>query len=67
MPLRLLRDFDGTRALLVVLDAQGNAIPMPAGTYTLTATYRLDMGTRAPLLSLRGSSAAEIATLRWTV
>lgn len=65
--LRWLRDWDGARALLLMLDAQGRAIGMPAGNYSLSLTYALDMGDKAPLLGRLSSHGPEVAKLRWTI
>ena len=65
--LRLLRDWDGTRALVLMLDAQGQARPLPQGDYALTLSFRLDVGEQAPLLARQGSHAAESASLQWRV
>lgn len=63
---RALRDRDGTRAILLRLEA-GEVAEFTAGGYWLTATYRRDLGPGRPVLTERGSSADEQGTIAWSV
>jgi hypothetical protein len=66
-PCRVLRDADGTRALLLALDGADAAIAFPAGPYTLKGSYARDAGPTLPILSKGGATDAEHATLQWTL
>ena len=63
---RVLRDADGTRALLLYLGPNG-LVPFPAGDYALAATFRRDAGAELPVLSEQGSIQDEHARLAWTL
>ncbi len=64
--LRVIRDADGTSALLFALGAVGPETH-PTGDYTLEGTYRRDLGVGTLLLTEHGSSADEVAAMRWTL
>jgi hypothetical protein len=63
---RAVRDADGNRAILSVVTSSG-AAQLGFGDYTLTATFRRNAGPELPVLSERGSSQDETATLSWTL
>jgi hypothetical protein len=64
--LRVLRDADGTRALLLAVSA-GAAVAFVGGDYTLAGTFKRDAGARLPILTKGGSAADEHATIGWTL
>ncbi|MCV2489977.1 hypothetical protein OF117_11460 [Geodermatophilus sp. YIM 151500] len=66
VPLRLIRDADGTRALLVAHDGP-STVALDAGEYLMRATYKRDLGSGRPVLSERGSTLDEHVVLDWTL
>jgi hypothetical protein len=59
---QLVRSLDGTRALLIPVDAAGQPIPLAAGEYRLEATYRLSGIAGLPDLTRQGDGSDESAT-----
>jgi hypothetical protein len=66
VPLRLIRDADGTRALLVVQDGP-STVALDAGEYLMRATYKRDLGSGRPILSEQGNTLDEQVILGWTL
>jgi hypothetical protein len=64
---RLIRSVDGTRALLVAVDAAGQPVPLAPGQYRLEATYRLTGIPGLPDLSRQGDTTDETATWPFAV
>jgi hypothetical protein len=59
VPQRLVRSLDGTRAVLIGVDPGGQPVPLPTGSYRLTATYRLAGVAGLPDLSRQGDGSDE--------
>ena len=66
MPIRTLRNADGTRAFLLPLNS-GSAVAFANGDYTLVATYRRNLGSGQPVLSERGNIADERVTIGFSL
>jgi len=64
VPLGVVRDADGTRAILLSQTPRGLA-RFTLGAYTLTGTFRRNAGPGLPVLSERGASGDETAVLSW--
>jgi hypothetical protein len=64
---RLLRSIDGTRALLVPVDAAGQPVRLHAGTYRAEFVYALTGVPGLPDLSRQGETSNEAATWNLTV
>ncbi len=64
--IRAIRDFDGTRSLLIPVGANG-AETYVAGSYTLEATFKRSSLTELPPLSERNDFSDEVARVFFTV
>ncbi|MCA1586836.1 MAG: hypothetical protein LC791_19385, partial [Acidobacteria bacterium] len=64
--LRVLRDADGTRALLLRVDG-GSVRAFEDGAFALSTVYKRDAGPGLPVFTQRGSSADEPASITWTL
>jgi hypothetical protein len=65
--LRVLRDADGTRALLLAMIGSRPVAVVPAN-YSLTGTFKRDASAAGlPILTESGSAADEQATIQWTL
>ena len=64
--LRTVRDADGTRAIAVAMGIRG-LTKFVAGTHTLAGTFKRAAVPGLPVLSERGSSADETATISWSI
>lgn len=65
-PIRVVRDFDGTRALLLAL-GPGGAATFGAGTYMLEGTFKRSTIPDLPPLSERNNYSDEVARIFWTI
>ena len=65
-PVRVLRDADGTRALLLRGNA-GAGQAFSTGDYTLTGTFKRDAGAGLPVLTKAGSAAPEQVSIAWAL
>jgi hypothetical protein len=65
-PVRVIRDFDGTRAFLIPV-GPGGAVTFPAGSYTLEGTFKRSSLPDLPPLSERNDYSDEVARIFWTV
>jgi hypothetical protein len=63
---RLIRDFDGTRAFLIPV-GPGGAATYPAGTYTLEGIFKRSSLTGLPALSERNNYSDELARIFCTI
>jgi hypothetical protein len=63
---RIIRNADGSRAIAIA-EKRRRLAPFDAGKYTLTGTFKRDAGAGVPVLSERGSSADETATISWRI
>jgi hypothetical protein len=66
IPLRPIRDIDGTRALLIPNDGASAGV-LKDGQYRLAATFKRDIGAGRPVLSERGNRSDEQVTLDWAL
>lgn len=64
--LRIIRNRDGTCALLTAV-ANNRPVPMEAGNYLLKGTFKRNLDNGLPVLSERGSTAAEEASITWSL
>jgi len=67
VPYRLVRSLDGTRALLVPVDAAGQPVPLAAGSYRADFVFKLTGVSGLPDLSRQGDTSDESASWSFTV
>lgn len=65
-PVRVIRDFDGTRAFLIPV-GPGGAVTLPGGSYTLEGIFKRSSLPDLPPISERNNYSDEVARIFWTV